>query len=219
MCQTVLSKDTSSELGLPVNDFVNAPSATLDDSSPIWRSAVREMDRLAELVRRVDPGALAHIEQILIDAYANDACIFVAANGGSSATAAHWVNDLQKTSLRGPRRGVRAMALTDNTPLLTAFANDDGYEWVFQRQLATHLRPGDVLVLISVSGSSPNLLHAATYAAGVGASTVGLLGWDGGLLAGMVTESVVVPAPHGEYPLVECAHLFLCDVLCAALTA
>jgi D-sedoheptulose 7-phosphate isomerase len=217
LCQRASGKDTSSELGSPVGEFVEASWTMLEDSCPIWHSAIQEVDRLGRLIRQVDPRALANVERILIDARLNDACIFVAGNGGSSATASHWVNDLQKTSGSGRHRGVRAVALTDNTPLLTALANDDGYEWVFQRQLATHLRPGDVLVLISVSGSSPNLLRAAAFAADAGATTVGLLGWDGGVLAGMVTESIVVPAPRGEYPLVECAHLFLCDLLCASV--
>ena len=93
-----------------------------------------------------------------------DGCIFVAGNGGSSATAAHWVNDMHQMSLRSGGARIRAVSFGDNLPLLTAIANDEGYTQVFRRQLESHVRSGDVLVLISVSGNSANLISAAELA-------------------------------------------------------
>lgn len=173
--------------------------------------------RLSQYMKLIDPGAFERSLQLLGDAYDAGGCIFVAGNGGSSATAAHWVNDMHQMSLLSGRRGIRALSLGDNLPLLTAIANDEGYAQIFRRQLESHLRPGDVLVLISVSGNSANLITAAELAGEKGMTSIGLLGWDGGRLAPLVTESVIVPAPVGEYPVVESAHRVLCDIFAQAL--
>ncbi len=175
------------------------------------------LSRLSQYMRLIDQDALERSLQLLCDVYDADGCIFVAGNGGSSATAAHWVNDMHQMSLRSGRRGIRAISLGDNVPLLTAIANDEGYSQVFRSQLESHVRPGDALVLISVSGNSPNLISAAELAREKGIRTIGLLGWDGGLLAQLTTEALIVPAPVGEYPVVESAHSVLCDVLTQAV--
>jgi len=173
--------------------------------------------RLSHYMRLIDKDALERSLQLLCNVYDADGCIFVAGNGGSSATAAHWVNDMHQMSLRSGRRGIRALSLGDNLPLLTAIANDEGYTRVFRRQLESHVRPGDILVLISVSGNSANLVSAAELAREKGMTTIGLLGWDGGLLAQLATEALIVPAPVSEYPVVESAHSVLCDIFTQAL--
>ena len=112
----------------------------------------------------------------------------MAGNGGSAATASHWVNDLCKATRCAGRPLVRATCLSDNTSWLTALANDEGYERVFAAQLENLGRPGDVLVMISASGNSPNLLAASDTAQALGIDTVGLLGFDGGVLRDRVTR-------------------------------
>lgn len=183
-----------------------------------WGLMEGRVAELEALLGKVDRGALDRATKMLREAYRGDNCIFVAGNGGSAATASHWVNDLHKTSMRNTR-GVRAISLADNVPLITAFANDEGYDSVFRQQLISHWRPGDVLVMISVSGSSPNLVSAAMAARDRDIATIGLLGWDGGVLGELVTEAVIVPAPRGEYPAVENAHTVMCSALCDALIA
>jgi D-sedoheptulose 7-phosphate isomerase len=185
---------------------------------PVWPRVANQAARLSQSLSQIDPNRFERVVRLLRATFRADACIFVAGNGGSSATASHWANDLHKTTMGPGRRGVRVLSLTDNAPLLTAFANDEGYESVFRQQLASHLRPGDVVVVISVSGSSPNLVRAIELTTDLGIASIGLLGWDGGKLANMVTEAVIVPAPIGDYPLVESAHALLCDVLCEAIT-
>jgi D-sedoheptulose 7-phosphate isomerase len=190
-----------------------SPEATV----AAWPLVQLHVSRLAAYLRMVDAAALERSVQILVAAYRARSCIFVAGNGGSSATASHWVNDLHKLSQGAGRRGIRAMSLSDNVALLTALANDEGYQSVFQRQLVSLVQPGDVLVLISVSGRSANLVEAARFARDCGMPSLGLLGRDGGRLADLVTEAIVVPSPPGEYPVVESAHGVLCDVFAEAI--
>jgi D-sedoheptulose 7-phosphate isomerase len=145
------------------------------------------------------------------------ATIFIAGNGGSSATAAHWVNDLGKATKRVGRRHMRVMNLSDNVPWLTALSNDEGYERVFAGQLENFANPGDVLVVITASGSSPNIVRAVEYASASGMRTLGLVGFDGGLVQGMLDESVLVRTELGAYGLVETAHVAIADIITSCL--
>ncbi|NLE75615.1 MAG: SIS domain-containing protein [Chloroflexi bacterium] len=108
--------------------------------------------------------------------------IFIMGNGGSAATASHFVNDLNKLTIVPGQPRFRAMGLTDNVPLLTAWANDSGYENAFAEQLVNFVEPGDVVVAISGSGNSPNVLRAAETAHAAGAAVIGITGFDGGRL-------------------------------------
>ncbi len=130
-------------------------------------------------------------------------------NGGSAATAAHFANDLSL----GPRvfggKAYRAISLTDNTALMTAAANDLGYDSVFVEQLKTLLGTGDVVIAISASGDSPNVIRAVEYANEAGAVTIGLTGFDGGRLREIVNEHVHIATPKGDYGPVEDLHLIL----------
>jgi D-sedoheptulose 7-phosphate isomerase len=143
--------------------------------------------------------------------------IFIAGNGGSAATATHWVNDLAKATIRSGRTRIRAICLTDSTSWLTALANDEGFERVFVGQLENLARPGDVLAVISASGNSPNLVTAVQYAAANGVTTIGLLGFDGGKLRRMVDLPVFLPTEHGAYGLVETGHSLVADIVTACL--
>ncbi|HEX5505871.1 MAG TPA: SIS domain-containing protein [Thermomicrobiales bacterium] len=143
--------------------------------------------------------------------------IFVAGNGGSAATAAHLACDLGKTTLGraggGPARRFRVIALTDNVPLLTAWGNDAGYAVVFAEQLRNLADPGDLLVVISASGNSPNILAALAAARELGLRAAGLLGFGGGAAAGLVDTAVVVPS--ADYGHVEDVHLVLTHLVTA----
>jgi len=143
--------------------------------------------------------------------------VFVAGNGGSAATASHWVNDLAKATQRSGQRAFRVVGLADNVSWLTALANDEGYERVFAGQLENFVGPGDVVAVISASGNSPNVLRAVELARGRGAITIGFVGFDGGKLRGLVDECLWVPTAQGAYGLVESAHSVACDIVTTCL--
>src|SRR5262245_10059032 len=175
------------------------------------------LDGFARLLRGFDVDAIGRIIQHLLVARRKGATIFVAGNGGSAATASHWVNDLGKATKRSERAPIRAMSLSDNISWLTALANDEGYERVFSGQMENFAKPGDVLVVISASGNSPNLLRAVDLARARGVSTIGMLGFDGGALKDQVDECLWLPTEQGAYGLVESGHSLLCHVLTTCL--
>lgn len=120
--------------------------------------------------------------------------IYLVGNGGSAATASHMANDLCKQATVSGQPLLRAIALTDNVPLLTAWSNDEDYAQSFARQLANHLEPGDLVLAISCSGNSPNVLRALELARLSGARSIGLTGQDGGALRGLVDCCIAVPS-------------------------
>jgi D-sedoheptulose 7-phosphate isomerase len=175
------------------------------------------LQAFAALLQRIDVAAIERVVDCLRAARERGAMIYVAGNGGSAATASHWVNDLGKATKVSGRPPMRVISLNDNVSWLTALANDEGYERVFCGQLENFARPGDVLVVISASGNSPNLLRAVELAKARDLVTIGLLGFDGGALKGMVDESLWLPTAKGEYGLVEGAHAMLCHILTTCL--
>lgn len=142
--------------------------------------------------------------------------IYVFGNGGSAATASHFACDLAKGTLCSGKPGMRVMALTDNTPVFSAWANDTGYENVFSEQLKELIEPGDVAVAISGSGNSVNVLEGVRVANEHGATTIGLSGFNGGKLAELVDISIVVPNHFMEQ--VEDIHLILCHAIAVCLS-
>jgi D-sedoheptulose 7-phosphate isomerase len=170
------------------------------------------------LLDRIDLQVVERIVQCLENARDNGATIYVAGNGGSAATASHWVNDLGKATKVGGLTPMRVMSLSDNISWLTALANDEGYDRVFTGQLENFARPGDLLVVISASGNSPNLVRAVEFACSRGVVTIGLLGFDGGILKSMLHETLLLPTDRGAYGLVESGHALLCHVLTTCLT-
>jgi D-sedoheptulose 7-phosphate isomerase len=171
---------------------------------------------LSSVLASIDAGTVASFAGVLLEARSRGAAVFFIGNGGSAATASHFANDLAIGTCTW-EKPFRVTSLTDNVPVLTALANDLGYEEVFVRQLQIMLRPGDVLVAISASGNSPNVLRAVEYANLHEAITVGLTGFDGGRLRQIVKVSVHVPTGHGEYGPVEDAHMVLDHLLGAFL--
>jgi D-sedoheptulose 7-phosphate isomerase len=153
---------------------------------------------------------LADIEQaveVLLHARLNDKQVFTLGNGGSAATASHFACDLGKNTVVPGYPRFRVMALTDNMPLFSALANDYGYEHVFAEQLANLVRPGDVVIGISGSGNSANVLNAMRLANEIGATTIGMTGFDGGKLKDLV--DICILAPSNCMEKVEDVHLIL----------
>jgi D-sedoheptulose 7-phosphate isomerase len=173
---------------------------------------------IVELHHTLDNLPVEQIEQViqvLEQARLERRQVFIMGNGGSAATATHFVCDLAKNTRRSDCPRFCVIGLTDNMAIFSAYANDEGYESAFAQQLANLVHPGDVVIGISTSGNSPNVLHAIELANRVGATTVGLTGFDGGRLGGMVSIHVHVPSDVIEH--VEDTHLALEHMICKAL--
>jgi D-sedoheptulose 7-phosphate isomerase len=188
-------------------------------AAPARRVAAEYVRSFEELLRRIDLDAVERVVDHLRAARDRGRTVFVAGNGGSAATASHWVNDLGKATKRSGCPMMRVMCMTDNTSWLTALANDEGYDRVFSGQLENFAEAGDVLIVISASGNSANLVKAVELARERGLVTVGLLGFDGGALRELVDEHLWVVTEKGAYGPVETAHSVLCDILTTCLMA
>jgi D-sedoheptulose 7-phosphate isomerase len=141
--------------------------------------------------------------------------IFVMGNGGSASTATHMVCDLAKNTRRRGLPNFRVIGLADNMAIFSALANDEGYENVFAQQLASFVREGDIVIAISASGKSPNVIKAAELARSIGAHVIGMTGFDGGKLAGLSNSHLHVPSHCIEH--VEDAHLMIEHLIAKAL--
>ncbi|HTT73086.1 MAG TPA: SIS domain-containing protein [Thermoplasmata archaeon] len=165
--------------------------------------------------------ALARIVPIFLRARDDDRTIFFCGNGGSASTASHFVVDIAKGTRRSiapgsePPRRFKCLALNDNVPSLMAWANDADFSRVFAEQLKDLAGPGDVLVAISGSGNSPNVLEAVATAKAMGLTTIGLAGIGGGKLRGMVDVPLVVPSNSMQHT--EDLHLVVLHFLTAYL--
>lgn len=174
---------------------------------------------VSRLLSEVPIFTLERIVDILRDARDRGAFIYIAGNGGSSATASHWVNDLGKATKRSGRQPLRVLCLSDNTAWLSALSNDEGYERAFAGQLENFASPGDVLMCLSASGNSPNLIASVELAKMRGVTTVGLLGFDGGAMKSLVDVALCVRTERGEYEVVEDIHSVLCHAITRCLIA
>jgi len=164
---------------------------------------------ISKLLAELDLVALSHVAEEFEDARKNKKTIFIIGNGGSAATASHMVNDLGFGMRAHIEPSLKVMSLTDNCSVLTALANDVGYEQIFLRQLQLYSKPGDKLLVISASGNSPNLLLAAEWMRKQGGKVIGFLGFDGGKLKGLCDVPMVISTPKGEYGPVEDVHMIL----------
>ena len=173
------------------------------------------LDHLRDLLLQVPLDRLEAALGVLLDARANARRVYVMGNGGSASTASHFVCDLQKTATIPGQAPLRAYALTDNTALVTAWANDTRYENVFAEQIGVLVDPGDVVVAISVSGNSPNIVAGLEAATRQGARTIALVGCDGGV-AGQLAD-VTVHIDSNDYGLVEDVHSALGHAMTAAI--
>jgi D-sedoheptulose 7-phosphate isomerase len=148
-----------------------------------------------QALQSVQPQEVQDTIDLLWRAYQQGSRVFVIGNGGSAATASHLAQDLAKGTRRtlDQKKRIRALALTDSVPFLTAYGNDDGYDVVFEQQLRNHAQRGDVLIAISGSGNSPNILKAIAWAKRNGLATLGITGFDGGKLRRLAQHKLHVP--------------------------
>jgi len=173
-----------------------------------YRHADIYLNYLTEILARVSRSEIASLVDILIRAWEHGANIYFIGNGGSAATATHFVNDLAiGTCTEG--KPFRCQSLSDNHAVVTAIANDYGYEYIFSKQLEKILQKDDVVIAISVSGNSLNLVKAMQVAKQKGSTTVGLTAFDGGKLKQIVDICVNVPTEKGEYGPAEDVHMVL----------
>jgi D-sedoheptulose 7-phosphate isomerase len=162
----------------------------------------------------VDTAQIARLIELARECWAQDRQLFAFGNGGSAANASHFVTDLGKGASDRMSRAFRVLSLNDNVSWLTALGNDYAYEDIFVRQLSTYARPGDLVLVMSVSGNSPNLVKALEWAKERGLNTIALVGAKRGRLAELATESIVVNDVH--YGRVEDVHMTVCHMLCYA---
>jgi D-sedoheptulose 7-phosphate isomerase len=173
--------------------------------------AARYKNTLQQALDTIDLGNVCQAIEILAGARANGRTIFVCGNGGSAATASHFVSDMVKGASFQRASRFRIMALTDSLPTITAYSNDVDFEHIFSEQLKNFAKAGDVLLMISGSGNSPNILRAAEYANSIGCRTIALAGRDGGQLGPMAELLIRVAEPH--MGRIEDSHMAVCHMI------
>lgn len=168
-----------------------------------------------EAIARIPLPDVAAVVALLREAAANGRNVYTMGNGGSAMTAAHLAGDLNKGTSPGRKNRFRAICLSDNLATFSAYANDVGYESVFVDPLRNFLRAGEVVIGISGSGNSPNVVKAVEWAATQGAHTVALVGYDGGALKRVAGHTIHIPV--NDMQIVEDMHLLLCHMMMRAL--
>jgi len=174
-------------------------------------------DDVVQVIANVPTTVVDHIVSVLLDAYESNRTIFLFGNGGSAALASHFACDLGKGAANGSGKRFQALALTDNVPLMTAWANDANYEDIFAEQLTGFVRPDDIVFAISCSGKSPNVLKALKVAREADALTIGLTGFDGGHMKDLCDVCLIVPSDNMQ--IIEDLHLSVTHAVFTALRA
>ncbi len=172
-------------------------------------------DEMKAVLDRIDREPIYAAIDVLHQARMDGKQVFIMGNGGSASTASHMVCDLAKNTRRSDWPHYKVIGLADNMAILSAYGNDDGYDNVFRLQLANLMNPGDVVVAISTSGNSPNVLRAVELANEDGATVIGMTGFGAGKLGPMVDIHLHVPSDCIEQ--VEDIHLMLEHLITKAL--
>jgi D-sedoheptulose 7-phosphate isomerase len=163
------------------------------------------LEELAGTIQKLPVPAIDRLVQVFLQAYKRGRTIFLFGNGGSASLASHMTCDLGKGAAPAAGKRLRAIALTDNVALITAWANDTHYERIFAEQLENLLQPGDVAFAISGSGNSANILAALNFARRTGAVTAGLTGFQGGHMKSLCDVCVIVPSDNTQ--IIEDLHV------------
>jgi len=163
------------------------------------------LEELSAAIQNMPIPAIDNLIKVFLQAYDRGRTLFLFGNGGSASLASHMTCDLGKGTVPASGRRLRAVALTDNVALITAWANDTRYENIFAEQLENLVQPGDVACAISASGNSPNILAALALARRSGATTVGITGFQGGKMKALCDVCVVVPSNNMQ--IIEDLHL------------
>jgi len=179
--------------------------------------AARYAATLSDVLSRLDGGRFETLVHVLLEAHERRQHIFVMGNGGSGATAAHFACDINKGCCLDLEKKFKVICLNDNLPTLLAYANDLSYESIFVEQMKNFFVPGDVVIGISGSGNSENVLKAVAYANQNGGKTAGLSGFSGGKLARLAQIPFV--APIHDMQKVEDVHLILVHMIMQAVFA
>lgn len=169
------------------------------------------LDQVSSLVLQIPPSDIQDITGILLRAYGSGNRVFVFGNGGGSATSAHFVCDLAKGTASPGKPRLKAISLSENIPLLTAWANDTDYTNTFGEQLRNLVEPGDVVIGLSGSGMSPNVINAFRVAREAGAVSVLLSGFSGGEAARVASRALVVPS--SDMQQIEDVHMILTHII------
>ena len=167
---------------------------------------------LKEIFDKINLSEIRLFVESLLAARERGATIFYIGNGGSAATASHFANDIA-FGTQEYDQPFRVMSLTDNVPVLTALGNDNGYEEIFIRQLKVYGQPGDLLIAISASGNSPNLISSIQYCKEAGIKTGALTAFDGGVIKKISDSGVHIPTDNKEYGPAEDLHMILDHLL------
>src|SRR5437867_1537359 len=169
------------------------------------------LGRVGEELLQIDPAELKALADAIYDCYQHGRIVFLCGNGGSGSNASHFCEDLGKGTLRredfdnDEKKRLRVLSMTDNTPYILAWANDEGFERVFVEQLKNLARPGDLLIAISGSGNSANVLRTVEWANRNGLETFGCTGFSGGRLRDLARQGLHVPLD--DMGIVESIHL------------
>jgi D-sedoheptulose 7-phosphate isomerase len=153
--------------------------------------------------------------QQLLDARERGATIFLCGNGGSASCASHFTSDLAKGTIHPKEQRFRVISLSDNIPLMTAWGNDSSYDDIFVEQLKNLMKPGDVVIGISGSGNSPNVLKTIKWARKNGAKTVSITGFKGGKMASVAERSYVIPLHYMQQ--IEDLHMLIEHMVTSAI--
>jgi D-sedoheptulose 7-phosphate isomerase len=173
------------------------------------------LSEVASTLDRLPVDITAQVVEMIERARTQGKRIFTFGNGGSAATASHFASDLSKGAICAGKPRIKALALTDNVPVLSAWANDTAYENIFAEQLENLVEAGDIAIAISGSGNSQNVLNGVKVARAKGATAIGFIGFDGGKLKSLVDIAVLVPSDNMEQ--VEDIHLLLAHVITTCL--
>ena len=163
---------------------------------------------LNTVLQNIDTVEVVQFIETILDARERGVTVYIIGNGGSAATASHIANDFA-IGINDYEKPFRVTSLTDNVAVLSAIGNDFGYDQIFVRQLRVYAKKGDVLVGISASGNSVNLINAFDFAKTVGIKTVAITAFDGGKMKSIADEGIHVPTEEKEYGPAEDAHMIL----------
>lgn len=168
-------------------------------------------DALIQDLQAVDPAAFSKVIDLLLDVYRRDGQVFIAGNGGSAGTANHFVCDFGKNAVQGDRRRFRILSVCDNVEKITALGNDIAFDQIFRFQLENLMRPSDVLIVVSASGNSPDLVEACRYAKDIGGHIIALSGFGGGKICDGAEASFITDSR--SYERIEDLHLSILHMI------
>lgn len=189
--------------------------AVIGTVTSISESMNSYLAEVADVLGKLPTEALEQVIYRLEEARWKGQQVFICGNGGSAATSIHFASDLSKAALAASKHPIKAQSLCDNIALLTAWANDVSYDEIFTQQMASRITAGDVLIAISGSGNSQNVLNAVGLARAVGATTIGFTGFKGGKVKDMVDICITVPSDSMDQ--IEDIHLLLCHLIITCL--